>query len=443
MIFLKRFLRSRLFWVGILFSLSSIFRLFFLSLMEFKKDEAIFFFHNYLFLKGIIFPLSGEPLSNGVHNFPFFTYLLAIPSLFFLDPQFLTWIIAFVNIFAIILGYVLFRKIYGNFTAVIASLLLTLSPWSILFSRKIWEPDILLVFSIPFYYFAYRVIYKNDKIAYFGLGLLGTLLGQIHPSALCIVLITIGFMAVAKIKINSKPLLKGIALGIIPSLPYWYYQFFNGTFCKDCSVLGKTHASFDIQNLLRPFELLMAFPFNIELGNDYSLFLHTNSVIQVSIFLSFISIIFFFIGSVTFIKQRQFLWLVYIVSLPICFLILQSPARMHYYIVLFLPIAIVTARGVKQLSINRTYKYFSFLGLFLLLTSYMMFQINFLQFLSKGYIIHGDYGPVFEVMDSIVTTKLSAYKDLPYYQELKYYSYTFAYLPDFDKRVKAFVNSQQ
>jgi hypothetical protein len=433
---LKWYLENPIFWIIALFILSSIFRIFFLGNTEFKADEALTFFTIFEFVKNHQFPIVGIQSSTGFHNFPFAIYVLSIPSFIILDPQFLTFCIALLNVIAVPFFYLIVRKFYSNYVAVVSSLLLALSPWSILFSRKIWAQDLLIPFILPFFYFLHRLIISHDKKSSFWLFFFAALLLQIHGSGIIFVLITIGILTVKRISCNYRQCIFGFLAGIIPVIPYFYYQVFSGTICKDCStfmfVRNQMHG-FDYKHFLRPFQLLTGIPFNFELGSDYRQFIQLplvqplQIVFLITVVLCMIGIFFILFK----LKSHLFL-LLYILLLPLIYYISGIQSYIHYYVLLIPIMAIVSALGLQFLNSfvkDSVFKY-SVMAIFIcMLIGYMIFEIQFNTFISSKRIIHGDYGPIFEISDIELNSQLFQYKlsNLSYYDELKYYG--FIYLP--------------
>lgn len=450
MFFGKKLLENSFFWFIVLFALAALFRLPYLNLIEFKTDEALNFFLTYLALHyGQIQPI-GIMSSTGFYNFPLFTYIITFVSIIFNTPQSLTFFIALLNTMLVPIFYLFVKRFYGNFVGVIASLCIALSPWSILFSRKIWQQDIILLFEIPLLFYLHKLIIDKDTKASFYLFLLGVLLAQIHGSGIFFFLIVIASLFITKTKFSFKKSFLGIILGMIPAIPYFFYQFLSGPFCRDCATFltfqaGK--AGFDLANLLRPFELFTIYPFSSELGNNYGQFLSSYPLLVVSILLSFISVVFLLSGSYYLYKNQKDLFLLFpLLFLPVIYIILRTPSAMHYYVILTPIVVIIVGLGVQnlyQFSKSKLNHVVILFGFSLILVSYLFFEVLFYNFLSQKQNIEGDYGPIFSLTDTVVHVNLKRYEMNPLYDDLTYFSYIFIFEPNYHEHLSQFFLAHQ
>lgn len=430
-----KILKHPFFWPIIIFICASFFRIFYMDLIEFKADEAYgLYLINNFFLNPSIASYSA-PSNTGLHSMPFSLYLVTFLSIPVRDPAYLSFIIAFLNSLFIVIFYFVLKKTAGNLIAVLAALFLSFSPWPILFSRKIWGPDLMLFFLIPLFYFLHQlIVYKKTKRSWV-LFLLLTLLPQVHFSGLYFILATIAIFFILKVKINYRHAIFGILLGLIPALPYIFYNLFSTPFCPDCAALfsypGKAHI-FDLQSFLRPFQLLNGSYFDNPLGRDYGLFLNTFPFIKIFNYIFYIEYLSPIIGGILIFKyQRKYLFLVlYALLIPIFYFLTRTPSYMYYYIILIPAIIILFVYPFKfafDKVKKSTYKSFIvFLFLVLVLLN-IIFEFSFYNFLNKRQIINGDYGPIYSKTKEFINKETMPYLLLPEYNELKIYAYFYAY----------------
>ena len=109
-----------------------LFRVTNLDLIEFKTDEAVNLLLTAQPIFGHDFVSGGTVSSLGFQNPPIFNYILFPIALTSLDPQIVSLAIALINVAAILGFYFLVKRYYSLATAVIASLLISFSPWAIL-----------------------------------------------------------------------------------------------------------------------------------------------------------------------------------------------------------------------------------------------------------------------------------------------------------------------
>lgn len=428
------FFKKNIVWIIIIFLLSSIFRLFFLDLMEFKSDEATivyqtvrFFDHPYLIQRGLI---SG----TGAYNFPLFNYLMIIPAMWSRDPQFLSWVIALINSLLVSVFFLFVKRYYDLITAVFASLLLAFSPWGVIFSRKIWAQDLILLFLIPFFWALHELIlFKNSKVVLPMFALL-TLLVQLHGSGIFLSFVTILILLILRVRISFKSAIAGILIGLIPSLPYFFFQLNSFPSCSDCEALLKYQNSFrafDFNIFLRPFQIISGLGYHFVLGKTYADFTAAYPLVNL---LKYVFITGFFVTIMgiffVFFKKRKYLFLViYFIIIPFLYFITKTPAYMHYFVIIILMSVLLFAISMSSVYALVRGKFLKtlILAYFLLfLISNITFLTFFYRFLDLQKNIEGDYGPVYSLTKSFIEKETSSYNSLSYYNQLKSYAYIYA-----------------
>jgi hypothetical protein len=131
--------RGELWIVGVVLAAALFARLGRLEWMEMSGDEEFFLVRGFRAIHaGVAY---GYPTSAGVRVPPFFVYLVGLPLAFTHDPVVVVAFIALLNVVAVALSYVFARRLLGARSALLVALLMAASPWSIAFSRKIWNLD--------------------------------------------------------------------------------------------------------------------------------------------------------------------------------------------------------------------------------------------------------------------------------------------------------------
>ncbi len=413
---------------------AAIFRLFFFNLIEFKYDEAYTVFQMEQFYMHPYLMQVGPPQSTGVYNPPLFNFLMIILSLFSRSPQYLSFLIAFINVIFAGIFYLVVRKFYGKFTGVIAGLLLATSPWNIVFSRKIWIPDLLGPMMVIVFYYLHQVVLARKEKAVLPLFIFLTLIPQMHASGLFFTAATLLIFLITKTKLNFRKALIGVGIGLIPATPYIIRQLTSTPFCVDCVAFFTYQGGarpFDLENFLRPFNFLGGFNFQILLGESYPEFLNVLpfgkilSVLFVGEILSVIAAAFWIVKS-----QIKYLFLVlYLVIIPILYLATKTPAYMHYFVVLSLMVILLQSlffKSILEVKKNQTTIVLIAALIGIVLAANVIFEISLIKFLSSKQKINGDYGPVFSVTQNYIKDQTESYQTLPDYGLLKSYSYMFA-----------------
>lgn len=189
------------------------------DVVEFKRDEANLSLLALDFARGHSFPLLGIGSSVGLPNAPWNVYVLAVPYLFTSSPLTATHFIGLLNIAAVGLVYVSARRFTGRGSAAFAALALAASPWSVIFSRKIWAQNMLPVFfllTLGAGYWGFLQRHRTAQAAFFPLL---AVTGQIHYGAFVILPAVVWLLWCGR-KAWSRAMVLGVLVAGIVTLPY-------------------------------------------------------------------------------------------------------------------------------------------------------------------------------------------------------------------------------
>lgn len=432
-------------WVIFLLIAAAIFRIFFLDLIEFKGDEAStvydmqqFFDHPYLFQVG-------TRQSVGFFSPPLYNYLIAIISIPSRHPQSISFIIAILNTFSVAIFYLITRRYYPESIARLSSLLLALSPIAVLFSRKIWSTDVILPLVLPYFYFIHEVILKKNTKACFGLFLTFSLLIQLHPTGLFLMMATLITLLYQKVRVNWKKAAAGFLIGTIFALPFFYRQISSDPPCPDCILLLENQTAsnlpFDLRHIILPFQAVNGLYHKNELGPDYRLFLLnypivnlTNTVMMITFFFPIFSAYFIYK------KRKKYFFLVLITILLIPFYIItRTRFSMHYFMVVLPFIVLLYVLFLKFLT--QKVKMVFLLIFSCLVISNLIFLASFYSFLGQKRLISGPYGNIFAVTEEFIEIQTKGYKNLFQYPQIRIYAYVFSQFPPFHQRMGEYFTS--
>lgn len=416
-------LQNKILWVIIIFICAAIFRLTFLDLIEFKLDEARdvyemnkFFQNPYLIQRGTI-------QSTGVYNPPLWYYFLALISLPSRNPQYLSFVIGLLNCVAVAFFYFVVHKFYGQFTGVAAGLLLAFSPWAILMSRKIWAPDLILVLLVPLFYFIFKITHLEGvgKWDWFWVALLLSLIVQLHVSGLFLAAGIVAMLIALHlqgVRAQLGSVLIGLAVSLVPLLPYVAYQFQNN--CPDCSAFSNYQneiKTFDSNVFVRPFQLIGGSSFQIILGDDYQEFSGKFPVINIFNYLFLLEFLLAIIGAVYIFKHKMYFWAVIPILVTSLYFITQTSAVMHYFVILIPIMILFYALGITQFFHPRGVLAITVITFIIIIN--IIFELSFYNFLSEKQNISGDYGPVFKLSAQQAEEKLTQFKERSDYELIK------------------------
>lgn len=432
-------------WIVVIFLLSSFFRLSNLDLIEFKSDEALVVYQTTQFFQQPYLPQRGIISGTGVYNFPLFNYLVIILGIWSLDPRFLSGMIALINSLLIVAFFLLVKKYYGQLTAIFASILLASSPWAVLFSRKIWVQDLIFLFLLPYLYLFHELILKKNNKVILPLFVLLMLLIQLHGSGFFLFAVTVFILLILRIKINIKNAALGLLIGLIPSIPYIFFQITSFPSCPDCEAMIKYQQSFrafDFNNLLRPFQIISGLGYHFTLGKSYGDFITMYPIVNILKYIFASGFLFILLGILFIIFKRKYLFiLIYFVSVPFLYLITKTPAYMHYFVII-IPVSVllfaISISSLLSLLQNKFFKMFIVTYFLLFIVANIIFTNSFYTFVKIKKHIEGDYGPMYFFTKSFIEVETNDYIYLPYINELKSYAYIYAQSKDFHIKMGEF-----
>lgn len=417
-------LKSNFLIAGLIVLISAAFRITNLDLIEFKADEGINLFLASRPIFGHPFPPTGIISSAGIPNPPFFNYLLLPIVYITLDPKAISLIIGSINSLAIGLFFLLIHRYYGRTTAFVSSIFIALSPWSVLFSRKLWMQDFIFLFIVAILYSLHKIVLDKKDFFWLPYTTFCLFLIQLYHPTIFFVFLTTMFLLIQKARPHIRYIVIGIFLGILPLLPYLAYELQHG--CRDCSSFIRVREKLAIQShpemFLRPLQIVGQGNFQFILGKDMHTFASDYPFVYELRKLLYVQYIFLPLGIILFWKRYTKLrFIVYtIILLPFVYFLLRLEPFMHYFAmlipILFLFIGLVFSNffSYKTLSIKL---FFSFIFIALLIT-YVSFNTAFFDLLNKQKGLEGDYGPSFKYTEKLTEKRFHKYLNDKHYKEM-------------------------
>ncbi len=119
------------------------------TLVEFKRDEATIARVGQAIAYEGFRPAVGVDSSLGIDNLPLTPYLMALPLRLWSDPLSAVLFTILLNGLALPACYLLGKAMLGRRAALLATLLFAVSPWAVLYARKIWARTLPL-FTLAF-----------------------------------------------------------------------------------------------------------------------------------------------------------------------------------------------------------------------------------------------------------------------------------------------------
>ncbi len=214
--------RTEIILVSLLLILAAVLRMGWPGLTEFKADEARLLSLALDMAEGQ-FALRGISSSVGFPNFPASVWIYSIPLFVWPHPYAATIFTGLLNTLAVGACYWFVRRYWGITAALAATLMLAISPWAIIFSRKIWAQNLLPLFVMGWAIgAALALVEKRPKFIWLHLICLA-LAVQIHLAAIALLPITIILLFVFWRQVSWKAVLVGMLLAALTVLPFLIY----------------------------------------------------------------------------------------------------------------------------------------------------------------------------------------------------------------------------
>lgn len=175
-------------------------------------------------------PLVGVPSSAGFDHSPISVYLYVLPFLLSTDPVPATVYGGLVGVAAVALVWWVGRTWPGGgrWAALIAALLIAVSPWAVVFSRKIWQVVFVPALALAFVGWMIAALVEGRRWCLAWAVVTYAILVQVHPSALSLAPAVALWLVVYWREIRLGPLLLGGVLGLLTATPFVIHQVQSG-----------------------------------------------------------------------------------------------------------------------------------------------------------------------------------------------------------------------
>jgi 4-amino-4-deoxy-L-arabinose transferase-like glycosyltransferase len=199
-----------------------------LDLLEFQGDEA---FAANLALKCVregALPSAGLMSSVGVTNPPLFIYLLIPMFAISANPVFASCCIAALGLGAVVVCWWIGRKYHGRLAGLTAAAFFAVSPWAVIYSRKIWAQDFVPVFATATMWAVHALVLGKKSKAVFWAILLPLCVIQIHFSGVALTATVLAILLWLRPKIDWRFAVAGALTAVVLMIPYLQLQSRNG-----------------------------------------------------------------------------------------------------------------------------------------------------------------------------------------------------------------------
>lgn len=333
---------------------------------------------------------------------PFLIYFLTPFFLISKNPVIISQMLAVFNFLGIIATYLIGKKLFNQRVGILTAIFLTVFPWSVIFSRMIYNPTPLLTFIPLMMYLTIASCEQKHQYYLLFLPMLWSIVLQCHFLSICVVLVSFGYLLINYKKINVTYLLIGLVLGLILWFPFVKYElnnnfrFTRGFFQAPIKLQTQRPEWYqDSLTILRitllvlsgqAFEYHLGYAYKDFMNNLPSWLLIWQQLLSIILIISFS----YFIGLVVIKKQTKYgLILFWLLSLPLTIYLLKLPEIVPRYFLIILPAAgLILAVGIDGLisvMIKNKHLFKITLGIisFILFLGSSAFVIKYYHFLIK------------------------------------------------------------
>ena len=236
--------------MGLIVVITTVLRLGWPGLTEFKADEARLMLLALEMAEGAAFHIRGISSSVGFPNFPMSVWVYALPLLVWKHVYAATLFTGLINTLAVLGCYWLVRRYYGVEAAIVAALMFAVSPWAIHHSRKIWAQNLIPPFIVGWGISAVLAfVEKRSKwlIPHF---LCLAIAAQAHLAAMTLVPVSGLLLIIYRKRIAWKTAVFSLFLAALTVAPFIYYLATAGTQFLQGSAAGSA-----LPSVTRPWDL--------------------------------------------------------------------------------------------------------------------------------------------------------------------------------------------
>ncbi|MEZ4516519.1 MAG: glycosyltransferase family 39 protein [Chloroflexota bacterium] len=208
--------------VAAILLLAAVLRMGWPGITEFKADEARLLSLALEMRQGA-FAVRGISSSTGFPNFPMSVWLYAIPTFVWPHAYSATLFTGLLNTLAVAGCYWMVRRYWSVSAALAATLMLAVSPWAIIFSRKIWAQNLLPLF-VMIWGISAALAFVEKKRWFLVIHIVCLAVAiQIHLAAVALAPATLLFIIVFHRRVDWRMVGVGVGLSLLLAAPFLYY----------------------------------------------------------------------------------------------------------------------------------------------------------------------------------------------------------------------------
>ena len=204
--------------------IASFFRFYQLNTAEFDEDQAVLFRMAHDAITHGLLPVTSNIASINSAHFPLAIYLLMIPASFSANPLGGVILVAFLNVLAVLLTYIFVRRYFGRAAAVIAALFFATASKPIIFSRFIWQPNMVTLFIVLFLFpLFWGVVERRKGWLFPAMFLLGAMV-QLHETTILLAIPLLVAIVLAPETLRWRDFVFGLLSLLVLFFPFLLWE---------------------------------------------------------------------------------------------------------------------------------------------------------------------------------------------------------------------------
>ncbi len=207
--------------------LAIVLRFYRIDTAQYMTDQNTFYSMAHDALAHGLWPISANRASTGALIPPLFVYVMMIPAAFTSNPIAGNILMALCNVAAVLLTYIFVRRYYGRLAGAISALLYATAINVIIFSRDIWQPDLLPLFAIVLMFMLFRGVVDGKRYWFLPAALLIGAMYQFHSTAIYLLAPFVVAVVLAYKTIRWRELPLAAAGLLLLYAPYIYLERHN------------------------------------------------------------------------------------------------------------------------------------------------------------------------------------------------------------------------
>ncbi|MBN2493948.1 MAG: hypothetical protein JXR96_05090 [Deltaproteobacteria bacterium] len=223
---------GRGYWIalGLLLLAALAIRLVFIRTTRLAGDEAMFYGEAEAIVSDGWFPVMCANVSGGAARLPggTFSFLMALPLLAVNSPlAIMVWVVL-INLLAYGLWIAVLRRWAGPVAALLFAGLLLFNPWSLFYSDRIWNPDVVILFSGAVLWAFSRCLDRPRSRHAFWVAFCSLVVVQFHISGVLLVLAAVCLWLVLRPRLSWKAVGAGAGAAAVLYVPYLVHEIQTG-----------------------------------------------------------------------------------------------------------------------------------------------------------------------------------------------------------------------